>query len=305
MSSHTLIPETTGQTASPSLHDQVQIALAIADETLLKSLLLNCTPPIAQPHFLGSAISRIGIPTPDGRSVDGVIQFELVHCRLAESQDDIERQFAIRGDRDRRELQYAQITRCESETQTLGQNISLAQTLGLLTQAGFQVDQVQTILNLPHEACHKSWWYMLDAHGHFSLPFRRVLRTRRYADGTFTLHYKDHFLQDKPPCFTSRHEQVLIEIKSPRQGFSKTLEKINRHREQLGIHAAILISHAMGDLEAQGFISQGVSVYAAQDFLLPTRADCQHCANDACPMQGNDQSPVRSCQQFCLNGQVC
>jgi hypothetical protein len=304
MSSPTFLSESTGPVATASLHDQVQIALAIADESALKSLLLNCTPPIAQPQFLGTVSSRIGIPIPDGRSVDGIIQAELVHCVLAESQDDIDRQFSITGDRDRRERCYAQLTRCESETQVLGQGISFAQALAMLTHAGFHRDQVQVILNLPHEACHKSWWYMLDAQGRFSLPFRRIIRTRRYSDGTLTVHYKDYFLQDQPPCFRGRHEQILVEVKSARHGFSKTLEKINRHRDSLGIRTAILISHVVGDLEAQGYISQGISLYAAHDIALPIRANCQHCAQRSCPMQGTHPSPVQVCQRFCLEGQV-
>lgn len=290
--------------SSTPIHDQIQIALAIADETSLKSLLLNCTPPIACAHTVGTVNARIGVPIPSSRAADGIIQYEAVHCVLAKSQAEIEQQFSIRGDRDRRERRYAQLTRCESETHTLGQSISLAQALAMLNQSGFSPDQVHEILNLPHEAYHKSWWYMLDSAGEFSLPFRRRIRTLRYADGTFTLQYKDQFVQDKPPCFKSERRSILVEIKSPRQSFGRTLEKINRNRELLGISAALLICDEVSDLEAKGFISQGISVYAAHELLLPTRANCQICVNAGCPLNGALQSPVRLCNQFCLDGQM-
>lgn len=293
-----LLPET-----SASLHDQVQIALAIADEAMLKTLLLDSTPPLAQPHWLGAVTVQVGVPLAQGRSVDGVLQFEVVHCVLADASSDLERHLA-RGDRDRRENQYAQLTRCESETRTLGQGLSLAQVLAMLHQSGFPPDQIQAILHLPQEACHKSWWYMLDAEGNFSQPFRRTLRTLRYADGTFALYYKDQFSQDKPPCFKSLTQKALVEIKSPHHGFSKTLEKINRHRELLSIQSVILICDDLTDLEAQGFIQQGISVYMAQGLVLPMYTNCSHCGNDHCPLQGALQSPVRVCQRFCFAGQL-
>jgi hypothetical protein len=302
--SHTRLVAPSRSPSSTSVHDQIQIALAIADETVLKSLLLSCTPPIAAAHTVGTVNARIGIPIPNGRAADGIIQYEAVQCVLTESQAEIEQRFSIWGDRDRRERRYAQLTRCESETHTLGQSLSLAQALAVLNQAGFDPSQVQTILNLPHDAYHKSWWYMLDATGEFSSPFRRMIRTLRYADGTFTLQYKDQFVQDKPSCFKSEMRSILVAIKSPRQSFGRTLEKINRNREVLGSSAALLICDEVSDLEAKGFISQGISVYSAHELLLPTRANCQVCVNAGCPLNGALQSPVRLCKQFCLDGQM-
>ena len=95
---------------------------------------------------------------------------------------------------------------------------------------------------------------------------------------------------------------MLVEILSAPHQFAATLAKINRARQQLNTPHALLICNQISDLEARGFISQGISLYAAQEIALPVQANCLHCATAGCMMQGNPDSPVLLCQRFCLDG---
>lgn len=285
-----------------STHDHIQIALAIADTQVLKSLLVDCTPPLARGHHIGSITSKIGIPVESRKTVDGIIQFESLSCVLVNSPAEIEERVAATTEPQLRQREYLKLTRCESEMQTLSHALPLAQTLSILDQAGFSDEQIDRILNLPTEAWHKSWWYSLDAEGDFTVPFLRMMRTLRYPDGTFTLQYRDHFAQDKPRCFTSQEHRVMIEIRTEAQTFHKTLERINISRAQLGIEKALLICDSISELEARGFMSQGISVYATQNpVALSTQSDCTVCANYDCPMNGRSDSPVLTCRQFCFD----
>lgn len=286
-----------------SVSDQIQVALAIADETILKSLLVDSVPSISAPHRIGTVHSSVGVPIETHEVADGVLQFESISCILASSQSEVEQAIAANsyatGAHTRRN-EYAKLTQCESETRVLGQNISLAQALGILSHAGFMPHQVQEILYLPNEAWHKTWWYALDDFGDFTVPFRRLIRTRRFADGTFTIQYKDYFAQDKPPCFKGKTQNVLIDVALGDLSFSYRLRKINYLRQHLGIEKAILICDYLSDLEAQGFISQGISIYSVEDVMLPTQSDCGLCVNRECPMNGRRDSPVLTCRRFCL-----
>lgn len=307
MSNPTLIHPAHTQLSDLSTHDQVQIAMAIADESLLRSLLIHCTPGVAPSHQIGSITSAIGVPIESKKSVDGVLNFELVQCVLA-SPDEIEQSLKPTGrqterDRHQKQREYSRLTRCESETHILGQTISLAQALTMLSHAGFSSQQVDAILNLPYEAWHKSWWYTVDAEGGFTVPFLRLIRTLRYTDGTFTIQYKDYFGQEKPSCFKSQERKVLVEIKPDRASFGKTLEKINYSRKKLGITKAILICDRLSELESRGFISQGISLYTASELILPTQANCSLCVNTACLLSGQATSPVVMCRQFCLQAE--
>lgn len=284
--------------AAASVHDQVQIALAIADTTLLKSLLVDSTPPIAPSHQIGSVTSAIGVPLAGKKAVDGVLTFEAIHCVLSNAPVERERHSHSEG-HNRSQRERARLTQCESETHILGRTVPLAQALSLLSQSGFSPRQIEEILHLPYEAWHKSWWYALDTEGNFTVPFLRLIRTLRYTDGTFTIQYKDYYGQEKPTCFGIREQKVLIEIKAEVQSFGKTLEKINYAREQLGVSQAILICDRLSDLEARGFISQGISLYTAAELNLPAQANCAICVSD-CPMMGRESSPVLLCQQFCI-----
>ncbi|MBW4655713.1 MAG: hypothetical protein KME20_22130 [Kaiparowitsia implicata GSE-PSE-MK54-09C] len=284
---------------SISMRDRVQIALAIAEEDILKTLLTQCTPPLVQPHLVGAVTAKVGVPVEAHRTVDSVIAFEAVNCALARSPEDIEQQIAAQADSRMLNRQYLAQTRCESDTQVLGQHISLAQAIALLAQSGFSPDQVDAIINVPQEAWHRSWWYALDSDGNLSEPFLRLMRTIRFPDGTFTLQYKDFYAQNKPSCFTSQEERVLIEIRTEHRSFRKTLERINLFRQQLGIAKAILICETMSELEAQGFISQGISIYAtSQPLELHTRAHCAHCTNEGCQLHGQGDTGVMMCDRF-------
>ncbi len=285
-----------------SIADQMELALAIADEATLTSLLINAIPVIVPRHQVGAITSVVGVPVDAHEAAHGIIQFDHISCVLAESQADVEQlitHLCAISNRSR-SLEYAQLTQCESETRSLGQNMSLAEALAILIHAGFTHPEAYDILYLPYEAWHKTWWYTLDDSGNYTIPFRRLIRTRRFADGTFTLQYKDYFAQDKPPCFTSTEQKVLVEVASS-QGFAHTLQRINYMRQQLDITQVLLMCDHLSELEAQGFIRQGISLYGADDLILPTQPDCIICANRDCPMNGRPDSPVLTCRRFCLD----
>lgn len=281
--------------------DQVQIALAIADESMLKSLLVSSTPAVAEAHRVGSVSSTIGIRLDAHQSLDAVLEFEDIHCVMAESETEIEHYLGMfNKSAHERQRELARLTQCKSELQTMLHHATPVQTISSLSQVGFAPHQIQSILQLPYDAWHKSWWYSLDENGNFSLPFHRIMRTRRYADGTFTLQYRDFFSQEKPVCFKSQSQKVIVAIQDQNQSFSSLLSSINYGRDQLDIDRVILIGDRLSELEARGFVSQGVSLYAASDLILPSRADCRICAQHDCPMNQRDDSPVATCRKFCV-----
>ncbi|NJL40267.1 MAG: hypothetical protein HC879_20225 [Leptolyngbyaceae cyanobacterium SL_5_9] len=288
------------QPQSAATRDQIQIALAIADDSILKSLLVNCTPAIARPSLIGTVSSSIGVAIAPQTAVDGIIQYESIHCALAPPQFETEHHLFPYTNQTIKQKEYQKLTRCEAETRDLGQNVSLDQALSLLTQVGFSPRQVDEILSLSYEACHKSWWYLLDSDGNPTVPFLRLIRTLRYPNGSYTIQYKDYFSQEKPCCFQKQTQQVLVKIKTGLQSFSETLERINYCRNQLDIKEVILICDTVSDLEARGFISQGISLYAATDLFLPAQANCANCVTRDCPMNGTENSPVLTCRRFCL-----
>ena len=281
---------------APNLHDQIQLALAIADSHVLKSLLENCIPALAQGHSIRTISTQVGVPTGYQQTADGIVHFEVVYCKLA-APGEVERLFKSNS-RTQESRELARLTQHESEMQMLGKNLSLSLTVSLLVEAGFRPEQIEEILHLPFDAWHKSWWYTIDEMGNFTLPFLRQIRTLRYPDGTFTLQYKDLFEQDKPNCFISLTEKVLVLIKPDTQGFGETLKQINYQREALGITQALLICSVLSDLEGQGFINQGISVYPAIELVLPTQSDCIHCGRKECGMNGVEDSPVALCYGF-------
>ena len=288
-----------------SLHDRVQIALAIADESLLKSLLTDCTPPIALPDCIGGVSTTVGIPVEGAkRAADCIMHYEAIHCVVADSPHNLEQQVQAYSHRKGNYRGYLDLTRCESETRLIGQALTLAQAIALLNHAGFSHRQVQEILHLPQDGWYKSWWYSMDAAGQFTIPFLRLIRTIHYINGTCTLQYKDFFAQDKPPCFRGLEKKVIIEINSGELNFGETLEKINYTRQKMAIDQAILICNRLSPLEAKAFMSQGISIYTAIEVEVLDSADCTHCARANCPMHGNPNSPVVGCQQFCLEGET-
>jgi bacterioferritin-associated ferredoxin len=280
---------------SRHLHDQIQIALAIADETVLKAMLVNCRPAIAPTHHIGHMSSAIGIAAPQQRAVDGIIEYESIQCLLAPSKGVHPEASADFGWNAR---DYQRHTQCESDTFTLAEDLSLSEAEALLLAAEFTLPQAHHILHIPPAATHKTWWFTLDERGHFTVPFLRALRTVHFANGTVAIKYKDYFERVEPPCFRSDRCAVLVEIQPEVSGFSRTLERINRHRIQHGIDRAILIVDKVSDFEAHGFISQGISLYPAIDLLLPMQANCGNCQNETCPLKGDRESPVALCRAY-------
>jgi len=301
MLDHALTHLSSDRPEAISLHDRIQIALAIADQPTLQSLLTHCTPPLTQAHRLGSVNAAIGVPFEARRTVDGVVQFEVIQSVLAESPEEIEEHLAATTPAHLLKREYLLLTRCESETYSLGKQLSMAQAIAILRTCGFPPEQVNDIMGLPAHGWHRSWWYSPDEEGQFTQPFLRAMRTVRFTDGTFELQYKDFFAQNKPAAFLSQEVQVLIEIKKRHQSFRKTLDHINLARVQLGIPQAILICDEISDLEARGFISQGISLYTAQQLALQMEANCQLCASRDCPLNGRADSGVTMCRRFCLD----
>lgn len=287
------------QSPTKSLHDQIQLALAIAEETSLKSLVTNCIPPLAEQHLINKVSAQVGVPTDYKHAADGILHIEVTKCFLASPEEAAELESITKDNHKRPSKESRKYTRCESELAVLAQNLSLAQAEALLADAGFSPKPIQEILNLPTEAWHKSWWYALDPSGNFT-PFLRFIRPVRYPNGTFTLQYKDYFEQDKPYCFKNHEQRILVKIQPEIQKFGKTLEQINYYREALGVKQAVLVCNTISDVEAQGFINQGISVYPAFDLVLPTQADCVLCARRECLMNGAENSPVAKCYGFLL-----
>jgi hypothetical protein len=283
-----------------SWHDRVQLGLAIADEITLKSLLTNSTPPIIQPHRLGGVRSAVGVPVTSSLTVDATLEFEELQCVLAVPEE-LEQQIAEYSRLKGNQRGYLDLIRCEADTKTLGQFLPLANAIAMLNQAGFSTEQVQHILNLPYDGWDKSWWYQADAQGEFTVPFLRLMRTRRHPDGTITLQYKDFFAQQQPTCFKSCTHKLLIEILPSAHKFAQVIAKINLARQQSGLSEALLICDQISDLEARAFISQNISLYASHEIALPVWANCLTCSNESCPLQGESDSPVLLCRQFCLN----
>ncbi|MEO0803772.1 MAG: hypothetical protein AAFY57_16045 [Cyanobacteria bacterium J06642_2] len=285
-----------GKSAKNDLRNRIQVALAIADPEILKSLLTHCQPVIASPKAIGTISSAIGITTHHSkRSADGIIRYESVQCRLPPSQD-ASNPLAVDWGWNARD--YHRCTQCESGTQVLLENATMTYAQATLIDTGFSFDTARQIIHLPPTAHYKSWWYALDKAGQFSQPFLRSIRTVRFADGTLTLKYKDHFEDLQPPCFHSQPQEVLVEIRPKIQNFGKVLDAINRHRHSLEIDRAVLICDRIDDYDAQGFASQGISLYPAIDLMLPVRANCATCVCMSCALQGQLDSPVSMCRQF-------
>jgi bacterioferritin-associated ferredoxin len=284
-----------------SVRDQIQMALAIADLNLLKALLTQCIPAMIQPERIGMIASEVGVPMGDRVVVDGILHVEAIHCMLANVQPRLDHNHNG-GTNDSKET--ARLTQHESDLQTIAQHLPLAPAIALLANVGFPSPHIQEILRLPHYAWHKSWWVALDADEHFTVPFLRCIRTLHYPDGTLTLQYKDFFEGEKPKCFASLPQKVLVAIRDEAQGFGETLQQLNQQRSALGSKQAILICNTISDLEAQAFIHQGVSLYPAMDLVLPMQANCLDCGRRECLMNGNAESLVASCHGFLVDSEL-
>lgn len=288
--------------AVETLRDQMQIALAIADGTRLRSLLTESRPSVVESHQIGTVSANIGVPIEGSSDVtlDGVVHYELIHCVLAQHAPPVG--VGSYGDRppasafDHRA--YAQITQFQSELKNLAQNVPLSQAIALLTHAGFDSQQISTILHLPHQGWYKSWWYGSDDQGRFNRPFQRWFRSRHFADGTFSLQYRDFYPQEAPPCFKSEIRMLPVVIQAASLNFRETLRLVNQARNAFHSEGAILICDRLSDLELQGYLCQGVSIYGAHELLSPSVVNCAECIQHTCPLQGEADSPVEKCKQF-------
>jgi len=186
----------------------------------------------------------------------------------------------------------------QSDLKTLVDGVPCSWSRQVLLAAGFTAPQIDAILKLPNDAWYKSWWYALDADETFTDRFLRLIRTRRYPNGNVMIQYKDCFQHEQPSCFTSQGQQAIVTVKQERQTFADTLKQINCYRQALDIQRVILICDTISDLEVQGFINQGISLYSMAELVMPVQADCERCASIDCVMNGREQSPVVVCQNF-------
>lgn len=297
MPQHPLFYSLAPETDAASVHDQLQLALAIATPDALKSLLVNCIPAIAQWHQIGAITTDVVVPVGEQFAADGIVRFDAIQCVLSESGPPIELAPLSSG-RPRESRELARLTQYESELHTLGRNLRLAPIVSLLAESGFYPHQIESILNLPQDGWFKSWWFAIDQAGDYSLPFLRHLRTLHYPDGTFAIQYRDFFEQDKPSCFTSLPSRVLLAVRPDGQSFGETLRQVNVQRQQLDIIHTILICNTLSELEAQGFINQGVHVYPLAELVRPLQANCVHCGRKECAMNGAQETPIALCYGY-------
>jgi hypothetical protein len=228
--------------------DQIQLALAIADDGILRSLLTESTPAISQPQQLGQTQVTVGVPLADNTiMIDAVVGYESLQCALLNESPSSE---------------HAAQVRCQSGLQTLGWRVNIAEAIALLSHGGFQENDIQRILHLPSQGWHRSWWSTFDRQSNLGHPFQRWFRCRCYGDGTYILQYRDHYAKVAPPCFRGTWHQVPVVIASPEQGFGQLLMTLRRAQANLKTNHGILLSAPLNDLEREGFMRQGISVYA-------------------------------------------
>ncbi len=189
-----------------------QLALAIADEAFLRALLTDSLPAIAHPHEVGAVSIEVGVPLQQQPqiSMDAVLTFEHIHCVLAGSYPDAPPlpEFETHS-------QYQAATTCYSDLTTLAQNVTASEAAALLSRSGFDPEQIRQILQLPSQAWHKSWWYTFDPEGLLTVPFQRCIRTRSFADGTFTFQFKDYYAHERPSGFRSQPQQLPVVVHQP------------------------------------------------------------------------------------------
>ena len=270
--------------------NQVQLALALADGDMLKSLLVDCSPAIAVSHQIGQLRVIVG-PPPEAEgleSIDAVIEYEHIWCIPSEGAPS-DNDFSVK------DLQA--LTRCQSDLKTLGWRVNLSEAIALLRHGGFSEDQIQRILQLPWDGWHRSWWDTLEPQGHLGLPFQRWFRTRCYSDGTYTLQYRDHYPQDAPLCFRGIWQQVPIMIRQAGQ-FGEILTSLRKARHTLKADRCILLADELTDLEAEGYIRQGVSLYSLQQSAFAVHSLCQRCDHAQCPMSDRPNTPVVNCRDY-------
>lgn len=274
---------------------EAQLALAVADEGFLRSLLTDSLPAMAHPHEIGTVSVAVGVPLQAHPQlcIDGVLTFEHINCVLAGSHPE-----ALPLPEFQHPADYQAVTSCHSDLATLAQNVLSSEAVDLLARSGFNADQIRHILQLPSQAWHKSWWYTLDPEGFLTVPFQRHIRTRCFADGTFTLQFKDYYAHDRPTGFRSQPQQVPIVVHHSGLGFCDNLARINLARREINATQALLIADDLTELEVEGYLRQNVSLGQRRGLQNPLSANCRLCHRDKCPLRGIDSSPVMACRSF-------
>ena len=272
-----------------------QLALAVADETYLRSLLTDSLPTIAQPHEIGAVAIQVGVPLKDHPqfSIDGVLTFEHIHCVLAGATPEGPPLPEFHT-----HTEYQAVTHCHSDLTTLAENVVPSEAVDLLTRAGFAPDQIHHILQLPAQAWHHSWWYALGPGGFLSAPFQRHIRSRCFADGTFTLQFKDDYAQDRPHGFRSQSQPLPVMVHQDSLSFGENLTRLNRARRELNVSQALLIATDLTELEIEGYIRQNISLGNQRGLQRSLSANCRRCHRELCPLHGVDSSPVMACRSF-------
>lgn len=293
MVSSFLAPSSQRRQAALPVAADPQLALAVADDAFLRSLLTESLPAIAHPHEIGTVAVDVGVPIPHQGRMDAVLTFEHINCVLAGSYPEAPPLPDLSNHRE-----YQAITPCHSDLATLAHNVPLAEAEALLARSGFDLAEIQHILNLPNQGWHKSWWYSLTSEGFLTVPFQRHIRSRCYSDGTVTLQFKDHYAQQRPEGFRSQPQKLPVVVHSPHVSFCDNLAHINLSRQTLSTPQAILIADDLSDLEIEGYIRQNVSLYRQRNLELVVSANCRSCTQAKCPLQGVDSSPVLACRSF-------
>jgi hypothetical protein len=240
--------------ASGTSREDLQLALAIAEEDALRSLLCDCLPSLAIPNQIGQVQIQVGVPTANVM-LDGLLQFERIRCALAAVTPTNQPFPYSRAQGNASALAYS------STLQTLVEQVTPRVAIATLTHVGFNPDQVHHLLHLPSQAWHKTWWQQWDEQGQFFQHFYRWMRLRCHPNGNLTLQYQDHYTEAPPPCFYSEVHQVPILVKSPAQSFAETLGQLNHARTTLETPLGLVIADHLTDLETEGFIRQHVSLY--------------------------------------------
>ncbi len=244
-----MLPQLSQQRTNSSfgIVDDWQLALAIANESVLKSLLCDCTPALTQPNEVDGISVHVGVPVAGG-TIDASLEFERIHCVLADHGDCA----LVPG----RSVTY------QSGLQTLTERVRPQDAMALLAHVGFAPRQISQLMHLPSQGWHKSWWRQVSPAGDC---FQRWMRLRRYANGTITLQYQDYFSQDRPPCFYARLESVPVLVRRPGASFADTLGRLNRTRAALQAAHIILVCDTLSEIETEAFIRQNVSLYQLSD----------------------------------------
>ncbi len=215
------------------IHDQIQIALALADQNSLIDLLLNSQPP---------AVCFDDRETCQKKALKSVSHFEL-YKRIPHEW--------IAVKMDTQEPVWKSIV-CEVEVPIKKKTYAVD---GIIS---YEYNQT-TLVDLVHKSSGET------------------------------------LIGEDP---NEKKDRVLVEIKTEIQSWADTLRQIKRYQTELEISKAILVCDTLTELEAQGFMSQGVSIYPATYLTLPIYADCSICVNGSCPMSGTSNSPVTMCRGF-------